>query len=165
MRTIAFTTQRMKDTYQDLQKLNEDLIGEYTKRATNHDSLMKALKKVNDMIQRASNLRIWQSQDKCGVGVSEGCEEGKPEETPSYYQGGRLKLGNGWSALVHTSAHSCPQARTRARGEGEGLAYGAQVGTTRDEISVTVRHTPPYVLCGDPFPPYKKATVYGGHTH
>ena len=47
----------MKQTYQDLQKLNEELIGEYTKRATNHDELMKALKMVNDMIQRASNLR------------------------------------------------------------------------------------------------------------
>ena len=49
--------QRMKGSYQELQQMNEELIGEYMKRATNHDQLMKSLKGLNDMIQRASNLR------------------------------------------------------------------------------------------------------------
>ena len=48
----------MRGSYQELQQMNEELIGEYTKRATNHDLLMKSLKVVNDMIQRASNLRF-----------------------------------------------------------------------------------------------------------
>jgi len=48
----------MRGSYQELQQMNEELIGEYTKRATNHDHLMKSLKVVNDMIQRASNLRF-----------------------------------------------------------------------------------------------------------
>ena len=54
----------MKDTYQELQKLNEDLIGEYMKRSNNHDELMRALKMVNDMIQRASNLRYGPAKTK-----------------------------------------------------------------------------------------------------
>ena len=47
----------MKTSYQELSHMNEELISEYTKRATNHTHLMKSLKMVNDMIQRASNLR------------------------------------------------------------------------------------------------------------
>jgi Bardet-Biedl syndrome 2 protein len=47
----------MKGSYQELQQMNEELISEYTKRATNHSCLMQSLKLVNDMIQMASNLR------------------------------------------------------------------------------------------------------------
>ena len=50
--------QRMKTTYTELLRMNEELIGEYTKRANNHSHLMMSLKMLNDMIQRASNLRF-----------------------------------------------------------------------------------------------------------
>ena len=48
----------MKRLYSDLFTLNNELIGEYTKRSNNHNELMNALKEVNQMIQRASKLRL-----------------------------------------------------------------------------------------------------------
>ncbi|RQM27810.1 hypothetical protein B5M09_006933 [Aphanomyces astaci] len=41
----------------DLFTLNNQLLGEYTKRATNHQALLDALKDVNGMIQLAARLR------------------------------------------------------------------------------------------------------------
>lgn len=37
--------------------MNTALIGEYSKRATNHQRLLDALKDVNQMIQKAAKLR------------------------------------------------------------------------------------------------------------
>ena len=47
----------MKDIYNDLNALNNDLITEYKIRCQNHNDLVESLKKVNIIIQRAANLR------------------------------------------------------------------------------------------------------------
>jgi len=48
----------MNRYYAELFKLNNQLIAEYVKRSTNQQALLEALKKVNLMIQKASNLRM-----------------------------------------------------------------------------------------------------------
>jgi Bardet-Biedl syndrome 2 protein len=48
----------MKRMYAELFTLNNQLIGEYVKRATNHQALLGALKEVNHMIQKAARLRV-----------------------------------------------------------------------------------------------------------
>jgi Bardet-Biedl syndrome 2 protein len=50
--------ERMKKIYTELYGLNSDLLREYSKRATNHQSLMKNLKELNGIIQKAARLRI-----------------------------------------------------------------------------------------------------------
>ncbi|RHY27108.1 hypothetical protein DYB32_007047, partial [Aphanomyces invadans] len=47
----------MRAYYSELFSLNNQLLGEYTKRATNHHALLDALKDVNGMIQLAARLR------------------------------------------------------------------------------------------------------------
>jgi Bardet-Biedl syndrome 2 protein len=41
-----------------------DLIGEYTKRATNHSELLSGLREVNQMIQKAARLRLGQAKTR-----------------------------------------------------------------------------------------------------
>jgi len=48
----------MKRHYADLFTLNNELIAEYNKRANNHEALLAALKEVNQIIQKAANLRV-----------------------------------------------------------------------------------------------------------
>lgn len=48
----------MKRMYSELYTLNNQLIGEYVKRSTNHHALLGALKEVNHMIQKAARLRV-----------------------------------------------------------------------------------------------------------
>ncbi|CAG2119295.1 unnamed protein product, partial [Medioppia subpectinata] len=48
----------MKDFYNDLNALNNDLITEYKIRCQNHTDLVESLKQVNVIIQRAGNLRV-----------------------------------------------------------------------------------------------------------
>ncbi len=48
----------MRGIYSELFNLNGELIGEYAKRSNNHQALLASLKKVNVMINRASNLRV-----------------------------------------------------------------------------------------------------------
>mmetsp|Transcript_41527 Transcript_41527/g.81439 ORF Transcript_41527/g.81439 Transcript_41527/m.81439 type:complete len:719 (+) Transcript_41527:72-2228(+) len=48
----------MNNSYAQLYELNRELLGEYTKRANNHAALLKALKDVNQMIQKAARLRM-----------------------------------------------------------------------------------------------------------
>lgn len=48
----------LKKVFAGLHKTNGELIGEYNKRATNHQQLLSQLKEVNLMIQKASNLRV-----------------------------------------------------------------------------------------------------------
>lgn len=48
----------MKRHYADLFVLNNELIAEYNKRASNHEALLAALKEVNQIIQKAANLRV-----------------------------------------------------------------------------------------------------------
>jgi Bardet-Biedl syndrome 2 protein len=49
---------RMMKNYDELMRVNEELIAEYNKRATNHEALLAALKQVNQVVQRASSLRV-----------------------------------------------------------------------------------------------------------
>ena len=44
-------------TFAQLQQFNGEILGEYHKRTHNHEELMNNLKKVNQYIQRAGNLR------------------------------------------------------------------------------------------------------------
>lgn len=48
----------MRKMYTELFTLNNELIGEYTKRSNNHQNLLNALKEVNQMIQKAARLRV-----------------------------------------------------------------------------------------------------------
>lgn len=48
----------MRAAYSQLRTLNAELIGEYNKRANNHEQLLAALKDVNHMIQKAARLRF-----------------------------------------------------------------------------------------------------------
>lgn len=44
--------------YTDLYSLNNQLIAGYSNRQSSHQGLLSALKEVNQMIQRAANLRV-----------------------------------------------------------------------------------------------------------
>ena len=48
----------MRAAYAQLYTLNAELMGEYSKRANNHEQLLAALKEVNHMIQKAARLRV-----------------------------------------------------------------------------------------------------------
>jgi Bardet-Biedl syndrome 2 protein len=48
----------MRRTYTDLYALNNQLIAGYNNKSTTHEGLLAALKEVNQMIQRAANLRV-----------------------------------------------------------------------------------------------------------
>ena len=48
----------MRRAYSELYSLNAGLLGEYNKRANNHEQLLAALKDVNQMIQKAARLRV-----------------------------------------------------------------------------------------------------------
>ena len=48
----------MRRAYSELYSLNAGLLGEYNKRANNHEQLLAALKEVNHMIQKAARLRV-----------------------------------------------------------------------------------------------------------
>jgi Bardet-Biedl syndrome 2 protein len=49
--------QSMKRSYTELFSMNNQLISGYNLRSSNHENLLSALKEVNKMIQRVSNLR------------------------------------------------------------------------------------------------------------
>ncbi len=53
----------MKQIYIDLFNLNRDLINGYRIRCTNHEELMKNLRYLNQMVQKATNLRSKLFQD------------------------------------------------------------------------------------------------------
>lgn len=52
----------MRAAYAQLYSLNAELMGEYAKRANNHEQLLAALKEVNHMIQKAARLRVGQAK-------------------------------------------------------------------------------------------------------
>ena len=54
----------MRRAYTELYGLNNQLIGGYNTRASNHVSLLAALKEVNLVIQRASNLRVGSAKSR-----------------------------------------------------------------------------------------------------
>ena len=47
----------MRRAYTDLNSLNNQLVANYNIRAKSHEDLLSSLKEVNQMIQRAANLR------------------------------------------------------------------------------------------------------------
>ena len=49
---------RMMRNYDELMRVNEGLIAEYNKRATNHEALLAALKQVNQVVQRPLNYEL-----------------------------------------------------------------------------------------------------------
>ena len=55
---------QFKKTYSQLQLVNSELIGEFQKRQSNHNELLSILKKVNQYIQRAGNLRFGQAKTR-----------------------------------------------------------------------------------------------------
>lgn len=52
----------MKHHYAQLFTLNNQLLGEYRKRSSNHQALLEALKQVNHVIQLAGRLRMGQAK-------------------------------------------------------------------------------------------------------
>jgi len=54
----------MKQLYAELFTMNEQLIREYKLRSNNHKALLDALKAVNVMISKASNLRMGKAKAK-----------------------------------------------------------------------------------------------------
>ena len=52
----------MREIYSNLFDLNRDLLLEHTKRTTNHNKLLAALRTVNHMIQKAARLRVSELQ-------------------------------------------------------------------------------------------------------
>jgi Bardet-Biedl syndrome 2 protein len=54
----------MRKAYTDLISLNTTLLNSYQQRAHNHEMLLGALKEVNQMIQKAANLRLGNSKNR-----------------------------------------------------------------------------------------------------
>lgn len=54
----------MRKLYAELQTLNRKMIGEYAKRANNHQALLESLKEVKQAVQKASNLRVGQPKTR-----------------------------------------------------------------------------------------------------
>ena len=48
----------VRESYRQLFRLNKEMVAEHEKKALNHKALVESLKKVNSMIQKASNLRV-----------------------------------------------------------------------------------------------------------
>lgn len=48
----------MRKWYQELQTLNRELVGNYKIRCQSHDELMMCLRRLNQGIQRAAQLRV-----------------------------------------------------------------------------------------------------------
>ena len=111
----------MKSMYMELHALNGELIGEYTKRANNHQELLNSLKDVNLMIQKASKLRGMTSCCCCSSGMplhasllllllllySGGSKDCRSECLPCCYSEQQLAIA--------VSYHFQRQTRTRQR--------------------------------------------------
>lgn len=54
----------MRKAYTELNAMNNQLISGYNVRQQNHENLLAALKDVNQMIQRAANLRVGKPKAK-----------------------------------------------------------------------------------------------------
>lgn len=54
----------MRRHYADLFSLNNELLAEYNKRANNHEALLAALKEVNQILQKAANLRVGRAKSR-----------------------------------------------------------------------------------------------------
>ena len=61
----------LRGCYSNLYGLNNELIGEYAKRANNHAALLERLKEVNAMISKGANLRVGKAKAR----VVKSCRE------------------------------------------------------------------------------------------
>ena len=61
---LMIDIETMRRAYTDLYALNNQLIAGYNNRAATHESLLVALKDVNQMIQKAANLRVGSSKTR-----------------------------------------------------------------------------------------------------
>lgn len=61
----------LRGCYSGLYGLNNELIGEYAKRANNHAALLERLKEVNGMINKGANLRVGKAKSR----VVKSCRE------------------------------------------------------------------------------------------
>ena len=61
---ILMNTTAVRESYRQLFHLNKDMVAEHEKKALNHKLLVDALKKVNIMIQKASDFRVGKAKAK-----------------------------------------------------------------------------------------------------
>lgn len=78
----------MVKTYQELMVMNREMIGEYQKRANNHQELLKVLKEVNKMIEKASNLRVGNHRTQLINVCRQAMKENKIRNLLTYIQEG-----------------------------------------------------------------------------
>jgi Bardet-Biedl syndrome 2 protein len=55
---LMLDMESMRRAYTELSSMNSQMIGSYNLRSVNHENLLVSLKEVNQMIQKAANLRL-----------------------------------------------------------------------------------------------------------
>jgi Bardet-Biedl syndrome 2 protein len=80
---------RMMRNYDELMRVNEGLIAEYNKRATNHEALLAALKQVNQVVQRASQLRVGKAKARVVADARRAIKKGDAQALLSLIATGR----------------------------------------------------------------------------
>ncbi len=93
----------MKRMYADLFSLNQELIGEYTKRSTNQTELLNALKQVNQMIQRAARLRVGNAQTRVVSACRNAIKDNNIQSLFHIIEHGTIRMG-GISTTTATPA-------------------------------------------------------------
>ena len=86
----------LRGCYSNLYGLNNELIGEYAKRANNHKVLLERLKEVNAMINKAANLRCGNAK----VRVVKACREAIKKNN---FDGLFSIITSGWLGGVKTN--------------------------------------------------------------
>jgi len=84
---------RMMRNYDELMRVNEELIAEYNKRATNHEALLAALKQVNQVVQRASSLRVGKAKARVVADARRAIKKGDAAALLSLIATGRTGPG------------------------------------------------------------------------
>jgi len=78
----------VKRSYAALMSMNEELVGEYRKRALQHSSLVSALKDINGFIQKASRLRVGPAAAKCVAACREAIKKQNMAGLPAIMMAG-----------------------------------------------------------------------------
>ena len=81
----------MKKNYAQVQQENTALINEYKKRQLNHEELLAALKKLNQMIRQASKLRMGQASKQVVAQARECIKNNQFEKILGIFQSGRMQ--------------------------------------------------------------------------
>jgi Bardet-Biedl syndrome 2 protein len=61
---LMYDMENMRRAYTELAAMNTQMIANYNIRSTNHENLLNALKEVNQMIQKAANLRLGKAKSR-----------------------------------------------------------------------------------------------------